>query len=96
MRNALIELHKNEGIERGLFARVGKSKTRGHTFRDRGERFNKKLRGNVFTQRVGHIWNKLPEEVFEAGTLITFKRHLDRCMHWKDLEGYGPNAGKWD
>eukprot|EP00061_Rhincodon_typus_P004003 g21528.t1 len=41
-----------------------------------------------------HVWNELPEEVVEAGTLITFERHLDGHMKRKDLEGYGPNAGK--
>ena len=38
--------------------------------------------------------NELPEVVVEAGTITTFKRHLDRYMDRKGLEGYGPNAGK--
>jgi len=31
-------------------------------------------------------WNVLPEEVVEAGTSATFKRHLDGYMH---REGIG-------
>ena len=42
------------------------------------------------------VWNEMPEEVVEGGTMTTFKRHLDRYMDGKGLEGYGPNAGKWD
>ena len=37
------------------------------------------------------MWDELLEEVVEAGTLTTFKRHLDRYMDRKGLEGYGPN-----
>ena len=61
----------------------------------RGERFKRDLRGNFFTQRVVRVWDELPEEVVEAGTITTFKRHLDRYMDGKGLEGSGPNAGKW-
>eukprot|EP00061_Rhincodon_typus_P004079 g21690.t1 len=62
---------------------VGESKTR-------GERFEKNLRGNFITQRVVRVWNELPEEVVEAITIATFKRHLDGYMNRKGLEGYGP------
>eukprot|EP00061_Rhincodon_typus_P009951 g33847.t1 len=44
--------------------------------------------------KVVRIWNELPEEVVEAGTITTFNRHLDEYMNRKGLEGYGPNAGK--
>ena len=26
------------------------------------------------------VWNKLPEVVVEAGTILSFKKHLDSCM----------------
>eukprot|EP00061_Rhincodon_typus_P007850 g29948.t1 len=43
-----------------------------------------------------HVWNKLPEELVEPGTITPFKIHLDGHMNRKGLEGYGPNAGKWN
>eukprot|EP00061_Rhincodon_typus_P001769 g15729.t1 len=57
LRGDLIEVYKiMRGMDRvnsqGLFSRVGKSKTRGHRFMVRGERFKRDLRGNVFTQTV--------------------------------------------
>lgn len=39
---------------------------------------------------------ELPQELEEAGTIITFKRHLDRYMDRKGLEGHGPSSGMWD
>ena len=50
-------------------------------------------RGNSFTKRVVSVWNKLPEVVVEAGTILSFKKRLDSYM---GEEGYGPNAGNWD
>lgn len=51
-----------------------------------GERFNRKLRGNIFTQRVVSIWNELPVGVVGACTITTFKRHLDRLRgKWVQL-----------
>ena len=69
-----------------LFPREGALKTRGHRFKVRGERFKRDLRGNFFTQRVVHIWNELPEKVVEAGSIATFRKHLDKlgrraCFH---------------
>ena len=43
-----------------------------------------------------NVWNKLPEEVVEAGTILSFKKHLDSYMGKMAIEGYGPNAGNWD
>jgi len=34
--------------------------------------------GRLFMQRVEDAWNTLPEKMVEAGTLGTFKRHLER------------------
>lgn len=97
----ILEVYKiMRGMDRvnapSLLPRVGESRTGGHRFKLRGERINGKLRSsNLFTQRMVHMWNELLEEVVEAGTLTTFKRHLDRYLDRKGLEGYGPNAGKW-
>lgn len=54
-------------------------------FSVRGERFNGNLRGQLF----GYL-----EEVVEAGTITTFKRHWDRYVDRKALEGYRPNVGR--
>lgn len=34
--------------------------------------------------------------VVEAGAITALKKHLDRYMDRKSLEGYGVNASKWD
>ena len=62
----------------------------------RGEKCKSVQRGNFFTQRVVNVWNKLPEVVAEAGTILSFKKHLDSCMGTMGIEGYEPNAGNWD
>ena len=38
--------------------------------------------------------NALPEEVVEADSITTFKRHLDRYMNRQEIEGYGPRRDK--
>ena len=76
-----------------LFPKVAESKTRGHRFMVRGERYKSVQRGNFFTQRVVSVWNKLPEVVVEAGTLLSFKKRLDSYMGKMGIVGYGPN---WD
>ena len=40
-----------------------------------------------------NVWNKLPEVVVEAGTILSFKKRFDSYM---GIEGYGPNVGNWD
>ena len=62
----------------------------------RGERYKSIQRGNFFKQRVVSVWNKLPEVVVEADTILSFKKHLDSYMDKMGIEGYGPNAGNWD
>ena len=45
------------------------------------------------------VWNKLPEVVVEADTILSSKKHLDSymgTMGTMGIEGYGPNAGNWD
>ena len=79
-----------------LFPKVGECKTRGHRFKVRGERYKRVQRGNSFIQRVVSVWNKLPEVVVEAGTILSFKKRLDSYMGTMGIEGYGPNVGNWD
>ena len=79
-----------------LFPKVGESKTRGHRFKVRGERYKSVQRGNFFTQMVVSVWNELPEAVVEAGTILSFKKHLDSYMGKMGIEGYGPNVGNCD
>ena len=40
-----------------LFPEAGESKTRGHRFKVRGERYRRVQRDNFFTQRVVSVWN---------------------------------------
>lgn len=47
---------------------------------------NRVLEGN-FKMRVGSRKN---------GQRIAFRRHLDKYVDRKDLEGCGTNMGKWD
>lgn len=77
-------------------SRLMVSKTKGHGFKMRGERFSDDLRGKFLHTKVVAVWNKLPEEVGQAGTSAAFKRHLDRCMDRKSLEGCGTKMRKWD
>lgn len=60
-----------------LFFTVRESKTTGHSLQMRGEIFERDLRGNLFTKSVVHKWTKPQGEVVEAGTIMTYKRHLD-------------------
>ena len=69
-----------------LFPKVGGSKTRRHRFKVRGERYKRVQRGNFFTQRVVSVWNKLPEVVVEAGTILSFNKHLDSYMGTMGIE----------
>ena len=76
LRGALIEVYNlMRGIDqldsKYLFPKVGESKTRGHRFKVRGERYKRVQRANFF-QRVVSIRNKLPEVVVEAGTIFFF------------------------
>ena len=97
LRGELKDIYKMRGIDQRdsqyLFTKVGESKTRGHRFKMRGERYRRIQRGNFFTQRLVSVWNELPETGVEAGTILSFKKYLDSDMSKMGMEGYGPNAG---
>jgi len=100
-RGELIEVYKiMRGIDKvdsqHLFPKVGESETRGHRFKVRGDRFRRVQRGNIFTERVVSVWNELPEAVVVAGTILSFKKHLDSYMGKMGIEDSGPSAGNWD
>lgn len=69
---------------------MGPSKTRRHRFMMRGVIFKRDVMSNLWV--VG-IWNEVPEDAVEAGTIIMPKRHLDRYMVRNSLGRYGANAG---
>jgi len=101
LRGDLIKVYKiMRGIDKvdsqHIFPKVGESKTRGHRFKVRGERYRKVQRGTFVTQRVVSVGNELQEAVVEAGTILYFKKHLDSYMGKMSIEGYGPSAGNWD
>lgn len=60
--------------------RVGELRTRGDEFKVRWERFDKITRDDFFTQMVVDVWNDLPGEVAEAGTIPKFESHLGKIM----------------
>lgn len=70
-------MSSTEGMRAYNFFPKIEESTRGDTIKVRGERFNRNLRSNAFTQRVVLIWSRLPEEVVETSTMATFNRHLN-------------------
>ena len=101
LRGDLIEVYKimrgTDQLERQyLFPKVGESKTRGHRFKVRGERYKRAQRGNLFTHRVVSVWNELPDVVVEPGTILSFRKCLDSYMGKMGIEGYGTKAGDWN
>ena len=52
------------------------SNLRGHSLKLRKMYSRTEIHKNVFTNRVGDHWNKLPEEIVTASSLKTFKKKL--------------------
>ena len=76
------------------FLKVGESKTRGHRFKVRGERYKRVQRGIFFSQD-GECLEQAARGSSRGGYNV-FKKHLDSYMGTMGIEGYGPNAGNWD
>ena len=55
--------------------------TRGHDFKlEKVSIPSNKKHANFFTNRIINHWNALPNETVNAGTLCTFKIHVDNSM----------------
>ena len=57
----------------------------------RGERYRSVQRGNFFTHRVVSVCN---EVVVEAGTILSFKKHLDSYMGKMGCRGIWAKCGQ--
>ena len=76
-----------------LFPKLGESKTRGYRFKVRG-RDTKGSRGaNISSQRVVSVLNELSEVVVEAGTILSFEKHLDSYIGKMSLRSAAPSPG---
>ena len=54
---------------------------RGHSMKIFTQRSRLNARKHSFTVRIANLWNSLPGNVVESGTVNTFKNRLDR--HWR-------------
>ena len=66
MRKDLIETYRIlRGLDRvdvgKMFPLVGKARIRGHSLRVKGRPFRTEMRRNFFSQRLGNLWNSLPQ-----------------------------------
>ena len=59
-----------------FFERSEYSRTRGHSMKFTKFRSRLDVRKNFYSQRVVNIWNKLPQSVVQAPSLLSFKKQL--------------------
>ena len=57
------------------------SRTLGHIYKLKKNRFNRNLREHFFTERIINIWNSLDERTVTASTLNCFKRNLEHLRN---------------
>ncbi|XP_076036824.1 uncharacterized protein LOC143022484 [Oratosquilla oratoria] len=74
----------DEGVSEGLFVRQTELVTRGHNKGIFVQRTRLNIRKYTFSNRVVNNWNKLPEDVVNAKSVVDFERKLDRV--WKNQE----------
>ena len=66
----------------------GQTRTRGHKWKIRPVTARLDVRKYTFFSRVWKPWNKLPEDVVSATSLLEFKRGIDDCGILKDYVSY--------
>lgn len=86
-RGDMIHVYKIlKGIDRldplEFFSLPSHTSTRGHSQKLYKKHCRLDHRRNVFSQRIIHDWNALPEQVISCATLNSFKTNLDKI--WKN------------
>jgi hypothetical protein len=84
LRGQLIETFKilkgfNNIDHRNLFT-LSENPTRNNGWKIQLERYNLKPFQDFMTNRICNVWNRLPANVVNSGTVDTFKRRLDRIL----------------
>ena len=83
LRGDLIEVFKfvkghSSGYLKGMFEFNGAVRGRGHQYKLIMKQSRTRLRQSFFSRRVVGHWNRLPENVAAAGSLMSFKVKLDQ------------------
>ncbi|KAF2351811.1 hypothetical protein FHG87_017432 [Trinorchestia longiramus] len=83
LRRQLIETYKylnglNDVNLEGLFEKVGYMRTRNNGQKLILRSFKAFQAKNFFPVKIASSWNQLPENIVSAGTVNTFKNHVDK------------------
>jgi len=93
VRGDMIEVYKllkgKEHIEYGQFFTLAQPHygLRGHEKKLAKDRSRLDTRKHFFSQRVVNVWNSLPAEVVNAGSVNSFKNAYDRLC-CKDMDDF--------
>jgi hypothetical protein len=84
LRGQLIETFKIlkglSNIDYGSLFTLNENNTRNHGWKISLKRFNTRPCGDFMTYRICNVWNRLPDNVVNSGSVDTFKRRLDRIL----------------